>query len=94
MSEPELVVVHVDDVIDARLSGHEGSTYQSPPQPREQALALVRVLLGYTGQHLNGSERWTCAVAGGRRTVALITAAKLTSRPSVAGSIIEDGGKK
>jgi hypothetical protein len=71
MSEAELVVVHVDDVIDARLTGHEGGTYQSPPQPREQALALVQVLMGYTGQHLNGSERWTCPVAGGRRTVSL-----------------------
>jgi hypothetical protein len=78
MTEPELVVVQVRDVIAPALSGHEGSTYQSPPQPRGHALMLVRVLLGYTGQQLNGCDRWSCAVAGGRRTITLMPA---TSAP-------------
>jgi hypothetical protein len=69
--DDSLVVVEVEDVINAALAGHEGCTYQSPPQPREQALTLVRVLLGYTAEPLNGSGRWSCSVAGGRRTVAV-----------------------
>jgi hypothetical protein len=68
----ELVIVRVRDLINAALAAHEGCTYESPPQPRDQALMLVRVLLGYTGQPLNGSDRWTCPVAGGRRTVTLV----------------------
>ncbi|OAI39317.1 hypothetical protein AYO39_00540 [Actinobacteria bacterium SCGC AG-212-D09] len=71
MSERELVVVRVEDEINQALTGHGGCRYESPPQPREQALTLARVLLGYTGEELNGSARWSCAIAGGRRIVAL-----------------------
>jgi hypothetical protein len=71
----ELVVVSVEDQISQALAGREGSRYASPPQARDQALALVRVLLGYTGQQLNGGDVWTCPIAGGRRTVALKLAA-------------------
>ena len=44
--------------------------YQSPPLPREEARILVRVLLGH-GEDANEEQGWTCAIAGGRRTVTL-----------------------
>jgi len=65
----EIVVLRVEDEINQALTGHEGCSYESPPQPRDQALTLARVLLGYTGEELNGDERWSCPIAGGRRTV-------------------------
>ena len=67
----ELVIVHVHDEINQALAGHAGCSYESPPQEREDALDLVRVLLGYTGQELKRATEWTCPVAGGRRTVSL-----------------------
>lgn len=69
MTSDELVIVWVRDVVNPALTAHEGCAYESPPQPREQALTLVRALLGYTGHQLDGSERWCSPVAGGRRTV-------------------------
>lgn len=65
----ELVVVRVDDKINQALAGHGGQSYESPPQSRRQALMLVRVLLGYTHDQLDGDEQWSCPIAGGRRTV-------------------------
>ena len=72
-SEPgqELVVLCVQDEINQALTGHGGCRYESPPQARQQALTLARVLLGYTGAELNGDEKWSSPIAGGRRTVAL-----------------------
>jgi hypothetical protein len=70
-----LVVLHVRDEINHALAGHDAIDYESPPQPREQALVLARVLLGYTGDELDGTFRWGCPVAGGRRTVTLRPAA-------------------
>ena len=70
-SEQVLLAVCVADDINPTLTGHAGHSYESPPQPREQALTLVQVLLGYTGEQLDGAERWTCPIAGGRRTVAV-----------------------
>jgi hypothetical protein len=78
----DMVVLRVDDEINEALTGHGGCQYQSPPQPRQQALTLARVLLGYGGEELNGDQRWSCPIAGGRRTVALKPAAK---DPSVGG---------
>jgi hypothetical protein len=74
----ELVVLYVQDEINQALTGHGGSIYESPPQPREHALTLARVLLGYTDAELNGDEQWSCPIAGGRRTVALKAAAQAT----------------
>ena len=71
----QLVIVRVEDEINQALTGHDGCRYESPPQPREQALTLARVLLGYTGEVLNGAERWSCPIAGGRRTVTVVQAA-------------------
>jgi hypothetical protein len=67
----ELVVVRVEDKINQTLAGHGGQSYESPPQPREQALTLAQVLLGYTSEKLDGEDSWSCPIAGGRRTVAL-----------------------
>jgi hypothetical protein len=72
----ELVIVSVRDEVNQTLTGHEGCRYESPPQPREQALTLARVLLGYTSEELDGAERWSCPIAGGRRTIALKPAAR------------------
>jgi hypothetical protein len=74
----DLVIVFVKDEVNQALTGHDGCRYESPPQPREQALTLARVLLGYTGEELDGGERWSCPIAGGRRTIALKPAAGST----------------
>ena len=68
-TEAPLFVVRVKDEINGALAGRDGAEYKSPPQPHEQASALVAALLGHNGQELNGPWRWRCRVAGGRRTV-------------------------
>jgi hypothetical protein len=68
----ELLIVEVDDHREPRLTGHPGCSYTSPPQPPEQALALVRVLLGCPPGELSaGGGSWRCAIAGGHRTIRL-----------------------
>ena len=64
------VVVQVEDKLTAALAGHDGCSYESPPLPRADALALVRVLIGGSGIDAE-MERWTCPIAGGQRTVRL-----------------------
>lgn len=66
-----LVIVHVEDSVDLRLTGRTGGAYQSPPQTPEQAMALVRLLLGGQSDQPNGESRWVTAIAGGRRTVSV-----------------------
>ena len=68
------VVVHVEETISPALAGHEGVVYESPPLPRADALALVRLLIG---RDCRTAERdsWRCPVAGGQRTVRLEPAA-------------------
>ena len=65
-------VVQVKDTISAALAGHDGCTYHSPPQPRDEAMSLIRILLGRS-EEPPADERgpWTCPIAGGRRTVTL-----------------------
>lgn len=66
------VVVRVEDAIDPALTGRAGAVYESPPQPREQAIALARLLLlGHPVDALDGTTRWSCPLAGGRRTVTI-----------------------
>lgn len=74
LPDRQLVVLHVTETIESALAGHEGCTYESPPQPREQALVLVQLLLGHPGEPADFV--WSCPVAGGRRTVTLTTAAE------------------
>lgn len=64
-----LVVVRVQDTIEPRLTGHTGGSYESPPQTREQAMALVRLLLGRAAAGADGERQWTASIAGGRRVV-------------------------
>jgi hypothetical protein len=69
----ELVVVHVTDAISTALAGHEGVEYSSPPLPHEDAIALVRVLVG-DDSPADGHRSWRCPIAGGQRTVTLAPA--------------------
>ena len=67
----ELVVVHVKDTINSILAGRGDVSYQSPPLPYEEAMKLVRMLLGRGKEFALAEERWTCPIAGGQRTVTL-----------------------
>jgi hypothetical protein len=67
----ELVVVHVKDAINSILAGRGDVSYQSPPLPHEEAMNLVRMLLGRGEEFALADERWTCPIAGGQRTVTL-----------------------
>ena len=69
----ELVVVHVTDAISPALAGHDGVEYSSPPLPQEDAIALVRVLVGDDSPTV-GHRSWRCPIAGGQRTVTLAPA--------------------
>ena len=80
----ELVVVHVRDAINPTLAGRGDASYQSPPQPREDALNLVRLLLGCSEPPNVGQPRWTCPIAGGKRTVTL-TPARDGAEPAAGG---------
>jgi hypothetical protein len=71
------VVVQVEDKLNAALAGHDGCSYESPPVPRADALALVRVLTGGSGIDADDG-RWMCAIAGGQRTVTLRSVADVT----------------
>ena len=69
----DVVVVHVTDAISTALAGHEGVEYSSPPLPHEDAIALVRVLVG-DDSPADGHRSWRCPIAGGQRTVTLAPA--------------------
>lgn len=72
MSQPDLWVVEVHDSIATALAEHEGSAYVSPPQGREQALALVALLVGHSRSANVELERQSRhAIAGGQRSVRL-----------------------
>jgi hypothetical protein len=64
----QFVVVRVEDTIEPALTEQMGGRYESPPQTREQAMALVRLLLGRF-VHEDGGHQWTAPIAGGRRVV-------------------------
>ena len=80
----ELVVVHVRDAINPTLAGRGDASYQSPPQAREDALNLVRLLLGCNEAPHAGQPRWTCPIAGGQLTVTL-TPAPNGAEPAAGG---------
>ena len=66
-----LVVVRVEDAIEPKLTARTGASYESPPQTREQAMTLVRLLLGCAIGPDGQVGRWTAPIAGGRRVVTL-----------------------
>ena len=65
-----LVVVRVEDTIEPALTEQTGGRYESPPQTREQAMALVRMVLGRSPEG-DGRQQWAAPIAGGRRVVTL-----------------------
>jgi len=65
-----LVVVLIEDTIDPTLTEQTGGRYQSPPQTHEQAMALVRLVLGRAPDG-DGTQQWITPIAGGRRVVTL-----------------------
>jgi hypothetical protein len=70
-----LYVVSVRDTVNPVLAGHDGGEYTSPPQPRDQALALVALLLGRRPGEAGAEQTWTASLAGGRRTITIAPAA-------------------
>ena len=69
-----LYVVDAVDVTNEAIAGHPGCAYRSPPQVVEDALALVRLLLGGPVTEPHAPRRWTRPIAGGQRTVTLTRA--------------------
>ena len=74
LATESLYVVRVRDRVDARIAGHDGCAYLSPPAARDSALALVALLLGGDPRAVNGVAAWTRAVPGGQRTITLALA--------------------
>jgi hypothetical protein len=67
----ERVVVQVKDAVSSILTGRGDVSYQSPPLPPEEAMALVRLLLGRGGTPREAEVSWRCPIAGGQRTITL-----------------------
>ena len=65
MSEYRVIVT---DELQSVLAGHDGVTYQSPPQPHQHALELVRALVGLA-RLSDEHGPWRQARPGGTRTV-------------------------
>ena len=62
--------VRVVEHISEQLAGVPGCRYDSPPQTRDDALGLVRVLLG--GDPDLTRSHWERPIAGGHRSVELV----------------------
>ena len=77
----------VADAVNQALAGHHGCSYESPPQARQQALALVEVLLGYPATSIDGADEWSCPIAGGRRTIRLRTEAGMPKQRSTVSGV-------
>jgi hypothetical protein len=67
MTDYRVIVV---DQLQSALAGHDGVNYQSPPQPREHALALACALVG-VARLSDEHGPWRQARPGGTRTVRL-----------------------
>ena len=73
----ELFVVRVRDDQNTALAGHDGGEYESPPQERERALALVaRLLAAPVAVNGEAERQWQLPIAGGQRSVTLQRAAR------------------
>jgi hypothetical protein len=68
-----LFVVEVEERFSPGLTGRSDRSYASPPQPRDDALALASFLLDAVTPP-EGDGPWHRALAGGRRTVRLAAA--------------------
>jgi len=69
--------VSVEDHVAQTLVGGTGARYTSPAQGRDDAVALIRLLLGCPPEHIHGDGPWQKAIAGGRRTIVLRTVDQL-----------------
>lgn len=69
-----LFVVEVEERFSPGLTGRSDRSYASPPQPRDDALALAAFLLDAVALPEGDDGPWHRAVAGGRRTVRLAAA--------------------
>jgi len=70
-------IVSVEDRLSERMTGHAGTTYESPPHSLEHAHALVRMLLDAPSRPIEGEGPWRRARAGGERVVWLTLADQL-----------------
>ena len=69
MMSDYVVIVH--DQVQAGLAGHDGISYESPPQSRERALAVASALIGVAQLPDDSCGSWRQAPPGGTRTVRL-----------------------
>ena len=81
-----LVVLRVVDSINPALAGRAVASYESPPQPHEQAMTLVRLLVGWPVVPLDQETHWRCPIAGGVRTVTLSADTNCQTGQASAGS--------
>ena len=73
-----LVVVRVEDAIEPKLTARTGASYESPPQPREQAMMLVRLLLGCDSSPAGESLEHRSPAGAGRSCCARSTVRERT----------------
>lgn len=57
MTDERQWVLHVRDLVNADVAGHEGTQYTSPPQTRAEAISLVALLVGPTPEN-DDRDRW------------------------------------
>ncbi len=74
------MVVHVNDAVNSILSGRVDVSYQSPPLPPEEAMTLVRLLLGRGGAPRDDEVSWRCPIAGGQRTITIAPLCRARNR--------------
>ena len=82
-----LYVVRVQDHVDGRIAGHDGSAYVSPPASRDSALELIGLLLG--GDPAAGQRRRGMDAGRARRTAhdharSHVRSHRLSTRPGAA----------
>ena len=69
-----LYVVEVEEALSTQLSRRAGGSYASPPQPLDDAMRLVALLLD-ASELPEGEGPWRRPLAGGHRVVRLVRAA-------------------